>query len=174
MCVKFKRVRAQNTCNKWWNFTRSNVFQNISADLSFWRNANWFTNRFTKPAQPAQPAQPVQVHAFFLIRTSNFCQGSLFIIFWLFQPQFVLNLFLFLWAVWNDKKSKQKDKALKNNTDCLYFEEISVHLSKITDHCVFCPLSQFCCCQTILQDSFHLKTFLVFFSLSLILFLNCS
>ena len=42
----------------------------------------------------------------------------------------------------NDEKSKQKDKALKNNTDRLYFEEISVHLSKITDHCAFCPLSQ--------------------------------
>ena len=31
---------------------------------------------------------------------------------------------LFLWAVWNNDKSKQKDKALKNNTDRFYFEEI--------------------------------------------------
>ena len=31
--------------------------------------------------------------------------------------------------VWNEK-SKQKDKALKNNADHLYFEEIPVDLSK--------------------------------------------
>ena len=31
-----------------------------------------------------------------------------------------------------------KDKPLKNSGR-LYFEEISVHLSKFTDHCAFCP-----------------------------------
>ena len=35
--------------------------------------------------------------------------------------------------VWNDEKLQQKDKALKNNADRLYFEEISVHLSKINE-----------------------------------------
>ena len=36
----------------------------------------------------------------------------------------------------------ENKKALKNNGYRLYFE-ISVHLSKITDHCVFCPFLQF-------------------------------
>ena len=40
--------------------------------------------------------------------------------FWLLQPKFVFNLFLFLWAIWKDEKSKQKDKELKNNADRLY------------------------------------------------------
>ena len=62
------------------------------------------------------------LHVFFFLykNPSKFCRGSLFLIFWLLQPQFVLNLFLFLWAIWNDEKSKQKDQALKNNTDRLY------------------------------------------------------
>ena len=34
--------------------------------------------------------------------------------------------------IWNDEKSKQKDKALKNNADRLYFEEISVHIRLLT------------------------------------------
>ena len=46
-----------------------------------------------------------------------------------------------MWTVWNDKKSTQKDKTLKTNSYRLYFEEISVHLSKITNHCKFCSLS---------------------------------
>ena len=35
---------------------------------------------------------------FFIMRTSKFCRGSLFLIFWVPKP---LNLFLFLWAIWN-------------------------------------------------------------------------
>ena len=74
---------------------------------------------------------------------------------WLLQPQFVLNLFLFLWAVWNYEKSRQKDKALnnnQNNADRLYFEEISVHLSKITDQC-----ENACLFQTIAQTYHYLQ-----------------
>ena len=37
---------------------------------------------------------------------------------------------------------KTKRQDIKNNADRLYFKEISVHLSKIIDHCAFCPLSQ--------------------------------
>ena len=115
--------------------------------------------------------QNVQLHPFF-IRTSKFCRGSLFLIFWLFQPQFVFNFVLISVVGLNDKKSKPKDKALKNNADSLYFEEISVHLSKITAWPLYfaCRLSkssstgcedQFFYCPTILQDSvkFQLKTF---------------
>ena len=71
-------------------------------------------------------------YTLFFTKISKFCRGSLFLIFWLLQPRFDLNLFLFLWAVWTDEISKQKDKALKNNADRLYFdhEEISVHLLK--------------------------------------------
>ena len=77
--------------------------------------------------------------------------------------------------------------GLKSNADRLYFEEISVHLFKITDHSAFCPLSEsaptggrarglFFYWLTILQDSvkFQQETFSLFFSLSLSLFLNCS
>ena len=71
------------------------------------------------------------LHAFIFIRTSKFCRGSLFLIFWLLQPLFFLNRFLFLWAVWNGEKSKQKDKALKNNVDRLCFEEISAHYLRL-------------------------------------------
>ena len=100
---------------------------------------------------------------FFFIRISKFFRGSLFLIFWLFQPQFDLNLFLFLWVVWNDEKSKQKDKALRNNTaDRLYFE-ISVHLSNKWEMVLLC----FYCahCKRKLQDSvkFQLEIFSLFF-----------
>ena len=39
---------------------------------------------------------------FFVVRTSKFCRGSLFLFFGCFSLmlKFVLNLFLFLWAVW--------------------------------------------------------------------------
>ena len=55
-------------------------------------------------------------YTLFLIRTSKFYRGSLLLIFGCFS----LNLFLILWAVWNDEKSKQEGKALKNNADRLY------------------------------------------------------
>ena len=56
----------------------------------------------------------------------------MFLIFWLLQLQFVISLFLFLWAIQNNEKSKQKGFEKRNNADGLYFEEISGHLSKIT------------------------------------------
>ena len=70
---------------------------------------------------------------FFYIWTSKFWRGSLFLIFWLFQLQFISNsVILFItWAVWNDEKSKQKDKALKNIVDCLHFENIFTFFSLI-------------------------------------------
>ena len=39
-------------------------------------------------------------YTLFFIKASKFCRGSMFFIIWLFQPQFIHNLFLFLWAVW--------------------------------------------------------------------------
>ena len=114
-------------------------------------------------------------YTLFFIRTSKFCRGSSFLIFWLLQPQFVLNLFLFPWAALNDDKSNKKNKESKKNADRLYYKEIVVHLSKskTTNQCVFCPLSQssptgcrgqFFCCPTILQDSlkFQQEPFLLF------------
>ena len=36
------------------------------------------------------------IYTLSFLKTRTFCQGPLFLIFWQFQPQFVLNLFLFL------------------------------------------------------------------------------
>ena len=67
----------------------------------------------------------------------------------------------------------------------MHFEEISVHLSKITNHCAFCPLLQ--PSPTGSEVNFLLPNdftrfskvstkniFTFFFNLSLSLFLNCS
>ena len=115
------------------------------------------------------------LYTLFFIRTSKFCRSSLFLIFWLLQPQFVLNFVLISVSGLKWEIKKTKDKALKNNADRLYFEEISVYLSKITVLAHWLQKSMFCC-PTILQDSvkFQLETFSDFSSFSLSLFLNCS
>ena len=115
----------------------------------------------------------VFVNTCFFIRTSKFCRGSLF----------RLISFLFLWAIWNEK-SKQTDKALKNNADRLCFEEIPVHLSQTTDHCAFCPLLQSSLTGCRAEANFLLPNYFTRFSkvltrniytfFSLSLFLNCS
>ena len=51
---------------------------------------------------------------------------------------------------------KTKDKALKNNAGCLYFEKISVHLTKITDHCAFCLWIRVSC-WTIVDKNYNNK-----------------
>ena len=116
-----------------------------------------------------------KIYKLFFIRTSKFCWDSLFLIFGclFWQPRFVLNLFLFLWTVWNDGKSKPKDKALKNKCwSSVFWGDLwlCTHLCKKWETVLLC----FYCahCERKLQDSvkFQLETFSVFFSLGLSLF----
>ena len=70
-------------------------------------------------------------------------------------------------------KIKTKRQSISNNADRLYFEEISVHISKITDHCMCVLPSPVVLTQrlqrsTILKDSvqFQLQKHFRFFSVS--------
>ena len=162
ICKNFINFKIEVCINKYF-IIRAMCYALIIFSYRFWQNHN--------------------TRLFFFIRTSKFCQGSLFVLnFWLLQPKFILNLFLFLWAVWNDEKSKQKDKALKSNADRLYFQEISDIYPRSLTAVHFVPVlaprlqrSIFFCCPTILYDSVNFNwNIFIFSSLSLSLFLNCS
>ena len=80
-------------------------------------------------------------------------------------------LFLFLWAVWNDEKSKQKGKTLKNNADRLYTCIIWDN-SRCNNRWETMLLCFYCAhCERKLQDfvKFQLETISLFFSLNLFL-----
>ena len=113
------------------------------------------------------------IYTLFSIWTSKFCQDSLFLIFWLLHSFCLLIGSYFCERFEMYEKSKQKEKALKNNADRLYFEislrytNTCIILDNNTDKvtngkrcfCGFCAH-----CDGKLQDSvkFRLKTFSLF------------
>ena len=110
---------------------------------------------------------------FFSIRTSKFCWGSLFFkICWLLQPQFVLNLFLFLYVsalTWEIKTKRQGIE--KQCWSSVFLGHLCIFIQDYWSLCILSSLavlayrSIFFCCPTILQDSvkFQLETFSLYF-----------
>ena len=130
----------------------------------------------------------ITVYTLFFIRTSKFCRDSLFLIFWVLQPQFVLNLFLFLWACslkWWEIKTKRQgiEKQCWSSVFwgdlCTFISNyrplwIRVSFGTITDTIIsenrcFCVFTVH-----IANVNYKISTLSIFFSLNLSLFLNCS
>ena len=145
----------------------SNLIQGILSKASEILFFVWDEYQFT--------IKPNGMHyTLFFIRTTKFCPGSLFLIFWLLQPQFVLNFVLI----------SVSGLKWEINTDRLYFKQIC---SFIQDYLPLCILSSLAVLAHRLQRlNFLLPNDFIrfsevstwniftFFSLTLSFFLNCS